>query len=218
MLSPILYGTRRRWWSAWLGVMVPGALGIGLGLVAGYLGGAVDTLIMRVADIQLTFPAILMAIVIGGYHGARPPAALDVNPARGLVVVSLGLSFWVHFARPCAPPCWSRTAGTTSGRPTDRSPVDHDPARPPERGGPIFVIAALDIAFAIIAEATLKSWAPACRATKPSLGTLIRTGNRYLFSGEWWLAIFPGVTLEGLVMAINLMGDWLRDALNPKLR
>ncbi|GJE61260.1 ABC transporter permease [Methylobacterium trifolii] len=221
VLSAVFYGLRLSLIVGILGVLVSGALGIALGLVAGYVGGWLDTLIMRVADVQLTFPAILIALIVDGVAKAAFGGALDTNATIGLIVVSIGLSFWVQYARTVRSSVMvekgkdyvqaARLIGLSS-------PVIMLRHVLPNVTGPVFVIATINLALAIITEATLSFLGTGLPETMPSLGTLIRTGNRFLFSGEWWIVAFPGLALAGLVLAINLLGDWLRDALNPKLQ
>ncbi|MDP4022028.1 ABC transporter permease [Methylobacterium sp. NEAU 140] len=221
VLSAVLYGLRLSLIVGVLGVLTSGILGIALGLVAGYAGGALDTLIMRIADVQLTFPAILIALVVDGVAKAAFGGALDVGPLIGLIVVSIGLSFWVQYARTVRSSVMvekgkdyvqaARLIGLSA-------PVIMVRHVLPNVTGPVFVIATINLALAIITEATLSFLGTGLPETMPSLGTLIRTGNRFLFSGEWWIVAFPGLALAGLVIAINLLGDWLRDALNPKLQ
>ncbi|AWN37993.1 ABC transporter permease [Methylobacterium radiodurans] len=221
VLSAVLYGLRLSLIVGMLGVLVSGTLGIGLGLVAGYVGGVLDTIIMRVADVQLTFPAILIALVVDGVAKASFGGALDTNATILLIVVSIGLSFWVQYARTVRSSVMVERgkdyvqAARLIGLSTPVIMVRHVL---PNVTGPVFVIATINLALAIITEATLSFLGTGLPETMPSLGTLIRTGNRFLFSGEWWVVAFPGIALAGLVIAINLLGDWLRDALNPKLQ
>jgi peptide/nickel transport system permease protein len=221
VLSAVLYGLRLSLIVGVLGVITSAVLGIALGLIAGYAGGFLDTLIMRVADVQLTFPAILIALVVDGVAKAAFGGALDVGPLIALIVVSIGLSFWVQYARTVRSSVMvekgkdyvqaARLIGLSA-------PVIMVRHVLPNVTGPVFVIATINLALAIITEATLSFLGTGLPETMPSLGTLIRTGNRFLFSGEWWIVAFPGLALAGLVIAINLLGDWLRDALNPKLQ
>jgi peptide/nickel transport system permease protein len=221
VLSAVLYGLRLSLIIGLLGVAVSGSLGIALGLVAGYFGGIADALVMRVADVQLTFPAILIALVVDGVAKAAFGGALDTNATILLIVVSIGLSFWVQYARTVRSSVMvergkdyvqaARLIGLSA-------PVIMVRHVLPNVTGPVFVIATINLALAIITEATLSFLGTGLPETMPSLGTLIRTGNRFLFSGEWWIVAFPGLALAGLVLAINLLGDWLRDALNPKLQ
>ncbi|MCJ2044370.1 ABC transporter permease [Methylobacterium sp. J-078] len=221
VLSAVFYGLRLSLVVGLLGVLVSGTLGILLGLLAGYFGGFVDTLIMRVADVQLTFPAILIALVVDGVAKAALGSQMDTNAAIGLIVLSIGLSFWVQYARTVRSSVLVEKnkdyvqAGRLIGL---SSPVIMVRHVLPNVLGPVFVIATINLALAIITEATLSFLGTGLPDSMPSLGTLIRTGNRFLFSGEWWIVAFPGLALAGLVLAINLLGDWLRDALNPKLQ
>ncbi|WP_375463236.1 ABC transporter permease [uncultured Methylobacterium sp.] len=221
VLSAVFYGLRLSLVIGILGVLVSGTLGLALGLIAGYFGGLVDTLIMRVADVQLTFPAILIALVVDGVAKAAAGGGLDTTATIGLIVVSIGLSFWVQYARTVRSSVMVEKnkdyvqAGRLIGL---SSPVIMVRHVLPNVLGPVFVIATINLALAIITEATLSFLGTGLPETMPSLGTLIRTGNRFLFSGEWWIVAFPGLALAGLVLAINLLGDWLRDALNPKLQ
>ena len=221
LLSTILYGTRASIAIGVFSVMLAIGIGVSLGLLAGYVGGRVDTLIMRIADVQLTFPAILTALLVDGV--AR--IVLGTHSMEGgefwILVVAIGFSNWVQYAR--------TVRGTTL---VERNKEYVQAARLiglssraimfrhvlPNVTGPVLVIATINLALAIITEATLSFLGVGLPPTQPSLGTLIRIGNNFLFAGEWWIAIFPGITLAALVLAVNLLGDWLRDALNPKLR
>ena len=221
VLSAVFYGLRLSLVVGLLGVLVSGTLGILLGLVAGYFGGFIDTLIMRVADVQLTFPAILIALVVDGVAKSALGSQMDTEAAIGLIVLSIGLSFWVQYARTVRSSVLVEKnkdyvqAGRLIGLSAPVIMVRHVL---PNVLGPVFVIATINLALAIITEATLSFLGTGLPDSMPSLGTLIRTGNRFLFSGEWWIVAFPGLALAGLVLAINLLGDWLRDALNPKLQ
>jgi peptide/nickel transport system permease protein len=221
VLSTILYGSRLSLAVGVMSVVFAATLGIALGLIAGYAGGAVDTLIMRVADVQLTFPAILIALLIDGTAHALFGQYSDDSVTVWVLVLSIGLSFWVQYAR------------TVRGSTFVERNKDYVLAarligiRPililwrhilPNVIGPVLVIVTINLALAIILEATLSFLGVGLSPTQPSLGTMIRIGNNFLFSGEWWIAIFPGITLAALALSVNLLGDWLRDALNPKLR
>lgn len=221
VLSTILYGMRISLAVGFASVLLAMVLGVTLGLIAGYVGGVTDTIIMRIADVQLTFPAILTALLIDGVARALAgPQAYD-EIVFGVLVLAIGLSFWVQYAR------------TVRGSVLVEANKEYVLAarliglRPvtimfrhvlPNVLGPVLVIATINLALAIITEATLSFLGVGVPSTQPSLGTLIRIGNDYLFSGEWWITIFPGITLAILALAVNLLGDWLRDALNPKLR
>jgi len=221
VFSAILYGLRISLTVGILGVVFAGVLGIGLGLVAGYFGGAVDGLIMRIADVQLTFPAILIALLVNGIVKSVFGNHLDATSTLGVLVFAIGLSFWVQYARTVRGSVMVEknkdyvAAAQLIGLPAPVIMLRHVL---PNAMGPIMVIATINLALAIITEATLSFLGSGMPDTMPSLGTLIRIGNNYLFSGEWWVIAFPGLALAALILSINLVGDWLRDALNPKLR
>jgi peptide/nickel transport system permease protein len=210
VFSAILYGLRISLTVGVLGMLFAGTLGISLGLVAGYVGGTVDGLIMRIADVQLTFPAILIALLINGVVKSVMGNRLDAMSTLAVLVFAIGLSFWVVEKNKDYV-----AAAQLIGL---RAPVIMLRHVLPNAMGPILVIATINLALAIITEATLSFLGAGMPDTMPSLGTLIRIGNNYLFAGEWWIVAFPGVALAGLILSINLLGDWLRDALNPKLR
>jgi peptide/nickel transport system permease protein len=221
VFSAILYGLRISLTVGVLGVVLSGALGIVLGLIAGYFGGAIDTLIMRIADVQLTFPAILIALLINGVVKSVFGDRLDAMSMLAVLVFAIGLSFWVQYARTVRGSVLVEknkdyvAAAQLIGLPAPVIMLRHVL---PNTMGPILVIATINLALAIITEATLSFLGAGMPDTMPSLGTLIRIGNNYLFSGEWWIVAFPGIALAALILSINLLGDWLRDALNPKLR
>jgi peptide/nickel transport system permease protein len=221
VLSAILYGLRISLVVGVLGVLFSGALGVLLGLIAGYVGGAVDSLIMRIADVQLTFPAILIALLINGVVKSVFDNRMDAIGMLAVLVLAIGLSFWVQYARTVRSSVLVEknkdyvAAAQLIGLPAPVIMLRHVL---PNTMGPILVIATINLALAVITEATLSFLGSGMPDTMPSLGTLIRIGNNYLFSGEWWIVAFPGLALAALILSINLLGDWLRDALNPKLR
>jgi peptide/nickel transport system permease protein len=221
VFSAILYGLRISLTVGVLGVLFSGTLGIGLGLIAGYVGGAVDGLIMRIADVQLTFPAILIALLVNGVAKSVFGNRLDAMSTLLVLVLAIGLSFWVQYARTVRGSVMVEkskdyvAAAQLIGLPARVVMLRHVL---PNTMGPILVIATINLALAIITEATLSFLGSGMPDTMPSLGTLIRIGNNYLFAGEWWIVAFPGFALAALILSINLLGDWLRDALNPKLR
>jgi peptide/nickel transport system permease protein len=221
VFSTILYGARISILVGVASVALALVIGVTIGLVAGYVGGAVDTVLMRIADVQLSFPAILIALLIDGVaRGVLPREAHD-QLALTVLVFAIGLSFWVQFARTVRSSVMVEKtkeyvqAGQVIGLPGHTILLRHIL---PNVTGPVLVIATIQLALAIITEATLSFLGVGVPPTSPSLGTLIRVGNDYLFSGEWWITIFPGIALVVLVLSVNLLGDWLRDALNPKLR
>ncbi len=226
LLSAIIYGSRVSLFIGFASVILAMVMGITLGLISGFVGGAVDAFIMRAAEIQLSFPSILIALLINGivigYFKTHPEWQVDqVTLAYFVLVLSIGLSNWVQYAR-------TVRGSTLVERNKEYVQAAHvigiHPAMImwrhilPNVLGPVLVIATIQLALAIITEATLSFLGVGVPPTEPSLGTLIRVGNDYLFSGEWWITIFPGAALAILVLAVNLLGDWLRDALNPKLR
>ena len=221
VFSTIIFGARISLFVGFASVIFSLVMGVGLGLVSGYVGGRVDAFIMRVADIQLSFPAILIALLIDGVARSVLPRALHEEMAFYVLIFAIGISGWVQYAR--------TVRGSTL---VEKNKEYVQAARVigigpavillrhvlPNVMGPVLVIATIHLALAVITEATLSFLGVGVPPTTPSLGTLIRIGNDYLFSGEWWITIFPGIALVLLVLAINLLGDWLRDALNPKLR
>jgi peptide/nickel transport system permease protein len=221
ILSSIMYGTRLSLVVGLASVIVAMALGITLGLVSGYVGGAVDALIMRIADVQLTFPAILVALLIDGVVRGIISVKRHDEIAIYVIVGAIGLSFWVQYARTVRGSVLveKNKEYVQAARVIGLSPllimVRHVL---PNVTGPVLVIATINLGLAIITEATLSFLGVGLPSTEPSLGTLIRLGNEVLQSGDWWITVFPGATLAALVLAVNLLGDWLRDALNPKLR
>lgn len=221
MVSALLYGLRISIIISATGVFFAATLGICLGVVAGYFGGFVDAFIMRVADIQLTFPAILIALLIDGLmHGMMPSLSRD-SSAAWVIILSIALSFWVQYARTIRSSTMVErqkdyvNAARLFGLPPIAIMARHIL---PNVMGPVLVILTINFGLAIITEATLSYLGVGLPPMQPSLGTLIRIGQEFLFSGEWWIVAFPGMALAALVLTINLLGDWLRDALNPRLR
>lgn len=219
--STILYGLRISLFVGFSAVIFAMVLGAILGLLAGYYGGRIDTVIMRIADIQLTFPAILVALLIFGIaKGIVDPAHRD-EVAIWVLILAIGLSDWVQFARVVRGATMVERSKeyVEAARLIGRSPfsimIRHIL---PNTLGPVLVIATISLALAIIAEATLSFLGVGAPPTQPSLGTLIRIGQGFLFSGEYWILLYPALTLLALALAVNLLGDWLRDALNPKLK
>ena len=221
VFSTILYGMRISLFVGASAVFLAMIIGVVLGLVAAYFGGWVETIIMRIADVQLTFPAILVAMLIFGVaKGFTPPEYRD-EMAIWVLIVAIALSDWVQFARVVRGAALVEKnkeyvqAARLIGRGSIPIMFRHIL---PNVLSPVLVIATISLALAIIAEATLSFLGVGAPPTQPSLGTLIRVGQGFLFSGEWWILFFPACTLLGLALSVNLLGDWLRDALNPKLR
>lgn len=221
LFSAILYGLRVSLFVGASAVLLAMGLGVSLGLLAGYIGGWVDTVIMRIADIQVTFPSILIAMLIFGVtRGLLPPAQRD-ELAIAVLIVSIGLSEWVQFARTVrgATMVEKEKEYIAAARLIGLGPVQIMRKHIlPNILGPVLVIATITLALAIIAEATLSFLGVGAPPTEPSLGTLINIGQDYLFSGEWWILVFPATTLLILALSVNLLGDWLRDTLNPRLK
>jgi len=196
-------------------------MGVGLGLLSGYVGGRLDAFIMRVCDVMLSFPAILVALLIDGVARAILPRDSHNELAFGVLILAIALSGWVQYARTVrgATLVEKNKEYVQAARVIGVSPFKIMFTHVlPNVLGPVLVLATVHIATAITTEATLSFLGVGVPPTTPSLGTLIRIGNEFLFSGEWWITIFPGVALILLVLSVNLLGDWLRDALNPKLR
>ncbi len=220
LLSAIMYGTRVSLLIGLASVILAMLIGIVLGLISGYVGGRIDALIMRVADVQLSFPAILIALLIDGVARAVVPKDMHEIIAFPVLVGAIALAGWPQYAR--------TVRGSTlveKNREYVQAARVIGISKPvimfrhvlPNVLGPVTVLATVHLATAIITEATLSFLGVGVPPTSPSLGTLIRIGNDFLFSGEWWITIFPGVALVLLVLSVNLLGDWLRDALNPRL-
>lgn len=221
ILSAILYGARISLFVGFAAVLFAMVLGIVVGLLAAWKGGWVDGLLMRIADVQLSFPSILIALLIFGIARGIIPPTMREEVAIWVLIVSIGLSDWVQFARVVRGAAMvekSRDyvqAARVIGVHPVRIVVTHIL---PNVLGPVLVIATIGLALAIIAEATLSFLGVGVPPTQPSLGTLIRIGQGFLFSGEWWIILFPALALLAIALSVNLLGDWLRDALNPRLK
>ncbi len=221
VLSGIMYGLRISVIVGVSAVLFAVAVGVAMGLVAGYAGGAVDSVLMRVADVQLSFPAILIALLVDGVVTAALPRNMHEQLQIYVLIFAIGISFWPQFARTVRGSTLVERgkeyvmAARVIGLSPLRIMVTHIL---PNVLGPVLVIGTLTLGLAILSEATLSFLGVGLPPTQPSVGTLIRIGNDFLFSGEWWITIFPGLTLVLMVLSINLLGDWLRDALNPRLR
>ncbi len=220
MLSAVMYGARISLVVGLASVALSLLVGVTLGLIAGFRGGWVDTVLMRLCDVMLSFPAILVALLIAGVGRALFPNAHE-GLAFGVLILSISLTGWVQYARTVRGSTLverskeyvqaARVTGVAPLRIMRRHVL-------PNVMGPVMVLATIQVATAIITEATLSFLGVGAPPTAPSLGTLIRVGNDYLFSGEWWITVFPGLMLVLIALSVNLLGDWLRDALNPRLR
>jgi peptide/nickel transport system permease protein len=221
VLSAIMYGMRISLLVGAGAVLFAVLVGIAIGLLAGYAGGMVDSVLMRIADVQLTFPAILTALLIDGIIVAALPQSLHDALRIHVIIFAIGISLWPGFARTVRGSTLVERnkdyvmAARVIGVPSWRIMLSHVL---PNVIGPVLVIGTLGLGLAILTEATLSFLGVGLPPTQPSLGTLIRFGNDFLFSGQWWVSVFPGATLILMVLSINLLGDWLRDALNPRLR
>lgn len=220
ILSALMYGSRISLFVGLASVLVSVVVGVALGLLSGFVGGRVDAFIMRVCDVMLSFPSILIALLIDGVGRALFPNAHDTL-AFTVLIIAISLTGWVQYARTVRGSTLverqkeyvqaARVIGVSPMRIMRRHVL-------PNVLGPVLVLATIHIATAIITEATLSFLGVGVPPTSPSLGTLIRVGQDFLFSGEWWITIFPGVVLIMIALSVNLLGDWLRDALNPRLR
>lgn len=220
ILSALMYGTRISLLVGIASVLLSILIGVALGLLAGFVGGRVDAVIMRICDVMLSFPSILVALMISGIGRSLYPQAPDAL-AFVVLVLAIALTGWVQYARTVRGSTLvernkeyvqaARVIGVGSLRIMRRHVL-------PNVLGPVLVLATVQIASAIITEATLSFLGVGVPPTSPSLGTLIRNGNDYLFSGEWWITAWPSLTLVLITLSVNLLGDWLRDALNPRLR
>jgi peptide/nickel transport system permease protein len=220
ILSALMYGARISLAVGLASVLLSLLIGVTLGVLAGYRGGWIDAALMRLCDVMLSFPAILVALLIAGVGRALFPNAQD-SLAFGVLIVSITLTGWVQYARTVRGSTLverskeyvqaARVTGVSSARIMRRHVL-------PNVLGPVMVLATIQVATAIIIEATLSFLGVGAPPTSPSLGTLIQEGNKFLFSGEWWITVFPGLMLMAISLSVNLLGDWLRDATNPRLR
>jgi peptide/nickel transport system permease protein len=219
ILSALMYGARISLAVGSVSVLLSMLIGISLGLVAGYMGGWIDAVLMRLCDVMLSFPPILVALLIAGVGRALFPNAHETL-AFGVLIIAISLTGWVQYARTVRGSTMvernreyvqaARVTGVSAARIMRRHVL-------PNVLGPVLVLATIHVATAIITEATLSFLGVGMPPTTPSLGTLIRVGNDYLFSGEWWITVFPGAMLVVIALSVNLLGDWLRDVLNPRL-
>ncbi|TCK30320.1 peptide/nickel transport system permease protein [Ancylobacter aquaticus] len=220
MLSAMLYGLRTSLVVGLASVAAAALAGVLLGLMAGYFGGVLDAFIMRAADVQLSFPAILIALLIDGVARTAMPAALHAELAVPILIAAIAASFWVQYARTVRGLVLVERgrdyvlAAKVTGVSTPRILLSHIL---PNVLGPVLVIATINLALAILTESTLSFLGVGLPSTQPSLGSLVRIGNEFVFSGDWWISALPGLLLVLLSLSVNIFGDWLRDALNPKL-
>lgn len=221
VLSTILYGTRVSLIIGLASVLLSMLIGVTIGLLAGYHGGRLDNLLMRLGDTVLSIPTLLMAILVSALFREMLPPAFREPFAAGVIVLAISLTNWVQYARTVrALTMVERKREYVLAAKIIKVPAARIMRRHilPNTMTPVLVAATLNLGLAILSEATLSFLGVGMPITQPSLGTLIRIGNQYLFSGSWWLVVFPAVQLGLIVLSVNLLGDWLRDALNPKLR
>ena len=221
VLSAILYGSRISLAIGLLSVALAMTIGVTVGLVAGFFGGRVDNLLMRIGDTVLSIPTLLVAILVSAVFRELLPQNMREGFSAAILVLSIALTGWVQYARTVRASTMverrkeyvlaARIIGVKPSRIMRRHIL-------PNTLTPVLVAATLNLGLAILSEATLSFLGVGMPVTQPSLGTLIRIGNQYLFSGLWWVVVFPAVQLALIVLSVNLLGDWLRDALNPKLR
>ena len=220
ILSALIYGARISLVVGVVSVVLSVTVGVVFGLLAGFFGGWLDAFLMRVCDVMLSFPPILVALLIAGVGRAMFPNAHE-TVAFGVLILSITLTGWVQYARTVRGSTLVERnkeyvqAARVTGVAPSRIMLRHVL---PNVTGPVMVLATIQVATAIITEATLSFLGVGVPPTSPSLGTLIRVGNDYIFSGEWWITVFPGAMLVLIALSVNLLGDWLRDALNPRLR
>ncbi len=220
ILSALMFGARISLLVGLASVALSALVGVSLGLLAGFVGGALDAFIMRVCDVMLSFPVILIALLIAGVGRAMFPDAPSAM-VFGVLILSISLTGWVQYARTVRSSTLvernkeyvqaARLTGVAPLRIMRRHVL-------PNVLGPVMVLATIQVATAIITEATLSFLGVGAPPNSPSLGTLIQVGNKFLFSGNWWITVFPGMMLVLIALSVNLLGDWLRDALNPRLR
>ena len=220
ILSALMYGARISLFVGLASVLLSVVVGVSLGLLSGFVGGRLDAFLMRVCDVMLSFPSILVALLIDGVGRALFPNAHEAL-AFSVLIIAISLTGWVPYARTVRGSTMvernkeyvqaARVIGVSPGRIMLRHVL-------PNVLGPVLVLATIQVGQAILTEATLSFLGVGVPPTAPSLGTLIRIGNDFLFSGEWWITIFPGLMLLLIALSVNLLGDWLRDAINPRLR
>ena len=220
MLSTILYGMRISLIIGFAAVAFQAVIGITLGLLAGYYGGRIDNFLMRIADVQLSFSTMMVAIIILAIFQKTFGTELYSQLALFILIIVIGIAEWPKFARTIRSSVLAEKkkeyveASKVMGVPTWRIMFIHIL---PNCLSPILVIGTVQIAEAIVTEAALSFLGLGMPVDKPSLGSLISSGFEYIFSGAWWITMIPGVVLVVLVLSVNLLGDWLRDYFNPKI-
>ncbi|MAV83147.1 MAG: ABC transporter permease [Pelagibacteraceae bacterium] len=221
MLSTMIFGSRISLIVGFSSILFAMFLGVFLGITSGYIGGRYEIIVMRLTDVQLTIPSILMALLVDGIARAIISKSMHYDMAIYVLIFAIGISEWPQFARVTRASTLVEknkeyvSAAKIIGFSNLYIMFKHIL---PNILRPVLVIATIGLALAIITESTLSFLGVGVPPTTPSLGTLIRFGNNFLFSGEWWITFFPAIFLVILALSINLLGDWMRDALNPKLK
>ncbi|MEQ8877161.1 MAG: ABC transporter permease [Phycisphaerales bacterium] len=221
VLSTIMYGTGISLLIGIGAVVVQAILGITLGLIAGYKGGWIDAFLMRLADIQMSLSTLMIAIIVLAIFNATFDANTYADYAIFMLIVIIGIAEWPKFARTVR----SSVLGEKGKEYVDAARVIGLPPRKvmwghilPNTLTPVLVISTIQVAEAIMTEAALSFLGLGMPTDRPSLGSLIRSGFEFIFSGSWWITLYPAIVLVVLILALNLLGDWMRDVLNPKLR
>ena len=220
MLSTMLYGMRVSILIGLGAVALQSFIGIIVGLVAGYRGGKTEAFLMRLADVQLSFSTYMVAIFIGALFQGLFGMGVYENYAVPLVIMIIGLAEWPQYARTVRASVMAEKkkeyveAARVVGLKPTRIMWRHIL---PNTMTPVLVISTVQVANAIMSEAALSFIGLGMPVSQPSLGSLIKSGFDYIFSGSWWITLFPGIALVVLILSINLLGDWVRDFLNPKL-
>ena len=221
MLASILYGARLSLRIAASAMALATGVGVTIGLIAGYYGGWFDTVVMRIADVQLSLPAILTALLVDGIARSVLPGARQSEFRVQVIITAIALSLWVNFARTTRAAVFveRNKEYVQSAEIMGEHPVRILGVQVlPNVLAPLLVIMTVDLGRAILLEATLSFLGVGLPPNAPSLGTLIRIGMEYLFSGQWWILWLPALFLVAMVISVNLLGDFLRDLFNPRLR
>ena len=220
LLSTIIHGMRLSVLIGCGAVMLQAFLGISIGLISGYAGGKTDAILMRIADVQLSFSTLMVAIIISAIFQVAFGVGQYEQMAVPLLVIIIGVAEWPQYARTVRASVLGEKnkeyveAARVTGYSPKRIMVAHIL---PNSLSPVLVISTIQVANAVMSEAALSFMGLGMPVTKPSLGSLINSGFEYIFSGSWWITLFPGIVLVIFVLVINLLGDWLRDVMNPKL-
>ena len=220
LLSTMIYGLRVSFLIGVGAVLLQAVVGILVGLLSGYLGGKIDAFLMRIADIQFSIPYLIVAIFTAAIFKLAYGVGRYAELAVPLLIIIIGMSEWPKYARTVRASVLgeknkeyveaARVIGINRWLIMYRHVL-------PNTLTPVLVISTIQVAEAIMSEAALSFLGLGMPVTKPSLGSLIQSGFEYIFSGSWWITFFPGGLLVIVILVILLLGDWLRDVLNPKL-